>query len=297
LPRLSASIAHDEEKSKPTYRSVLMTKLLKALKTLSMDSRTLALIAQTQAIPLLVSLLQESSLSSEHVSQVLPCLFNLCRLDPVRQLAAAQAGLIPHLQQFIRTNNPLKQFCLPIICQMVHTKTAREYLWKENTPVFLLQLMIQEIRTTWPSTALESLAAWMADETAEIEAVLVENIGMLVTAFTLAQAVSYVAMLEPLYKLTTLSPRLSRDLANSSVFINSLLEKGKLHHPDALVRLNVVRLLATLVNTIATPSSLSGLYPTLLPSISDLARHDASVLVQELASNLSVRLGSLEKAS
>jgi hypothetical protein len=54
------------------------------------------------------------------VQQIVASLFYLCRLDPGRQEMAAKAGVIPHLQSIINSNSPLKQFVLPIVCQMVH---------------------------------------------------------------------------------------------------------------------------------------------------------------------------------
>jgi hypothetical protein len=62
---------------------------------------------------------------------VLQTLYNLCRLSRSRQEEAAQNGLLPLLQQVIKINSPLKEFALPLLCDMANAgKSARRQLWK-----------------------------------------------------------------------------------------------------------------------------------------------------------------------
>lgn len=62
---------------------------------------------------------------------MLQTLYNLSRLSRSRQEEAAQNGLLPLLQQVIKINSPLKEFALPLLCDMANAgKSARRQLWK-----------------------------------------------------------------------------------------------------------------------------------------------------------------------
>lgn len=54
------------------------------------------------------------------MNQVLSALHNLCKINKRRQEQAAESGIIPHLMHFIVTNSPLKQYALPLLCDMAH---------------------------------------------------------------------------------------------------------------------------------------------------------------------------------
>ena len=84
-------------------------------------------------------------------------MYNMCKIDRDRQAEAAEAGIIPHLQHFIRTNSPLKQFALPIVCDMAHCKPARPMLWKADGVDFYLELLKQSY---WQVNALDGLNVW-----------------------------------------------------------------------------------------------------------------------------------------
>jgi hypothetical protein len=67
----------------------------------------------------------------EICSHIFQTLFNLCRLSRTRQEEAAINGIIPILQRALSLKSPLKEFALPILCDMVNAgKTARRQLWK-----------------------------------------------------------------------------------------------------------------------------------------------------------------------
>lgn len=71
------------------------------------------------------------SICQENCSHLLQTLLNLCRLSRSRQEEAAQNGLLPLLQQVISINSPLKEFALPLLCDMANSgKSARRQLWK-----------------------------------------------------------------------------------------------------------------------------------------------------------------------
>jgi len=67
---------------------------------------------------------------SNHISQT--C-YNLCRLNKGRQEEAAQAGIIPLLVRVIESSSPLRQFALPILCDLASAgKSCRMLLWQHD---------------------------------------------------------------------------------------------------------------------------------------------------------------------
>eukprot|EP00005_Dracoamoeba_jomungandri_P006994 CAMPEP_0174270978 /NCGR_PEP_ID=MMETSP0439-20130205/46360_1 /TAXON_ID=0 /ORGANISM="Stereomyxa ramosa, Strain Chinc5" /LENGTH=1143 /DNA_ID=CAMNT_0015360679 /DNA_START=77 /DNA_END=3508 /DNA_ORIENTATION=- len=263
-------------------------KLLKVVKNLSMESRTLSLISPALG-PLIRTLDQnsETSSASEYESVIIPCLFNLLRMDPKRQIQAAREGAIPHLQRFIQNNNPLKQFVLPIICQMAHRSQIRRELWKHSGVKFFLELIDQEIKSTWPSTVLESLVSWLTAETERVEEVIVNNIDIVEGWWSKAGAGSIAGMLEPLLRIITLSRKVNVVLGSTS-FAKIILEKNLLTHPNALVRVNLVKILTSLFENYKHEHVQNAMIdiPGLKDAIVDLGMFDSSILVRKLAKKL-----------
>jgi hypothetical protein len=131
--------------------------LLKCIKNLSMEPAALVDLEQTGAIGTLIPLL-DGPIRERCKNHVMPCLFNLCRINKRRQELAAQEGIIPHLQRLISEESHLRQFALPIICDLAHTSaTARAELWRNNGVVLYINLLQEKY---WQTFALNSLAVW-----------------------------------------------------------------------------------------------------------------------------------------
>lgn len=151
--------------------------MLKAVKHLSMNVALLDVLQNANAIEILVRILEEQATSpystvcylyflyqgvlillqevSNHIFQT--C-FNLCRLNKSRQEAAAQAGIIPCLQRVAETQSPLKQFALPILCDMASAgKSCRELLWQHDGLNMYLKLLEDPY---FQVSALESIISW-----------------------------------------------------------------------------------------------------------------------------------------
>jgi len=135
--------------------------MLKFIKNLSMLSTTLDSLSNSNAIEVLTDLLHKSSreLHSREVSnQVLNTIYNLCRLDKGRQEEAAMNGIIPILQRIIKTKGPLKEFALPVLCDMAHSgKVGRRELWRNKGLAFYISLLVDEY---WQVTALDAIFIW-----------------------------------------------------------------------------------------------------------------------------------------
>jgi hypothetical protein len=77
--------------------------------------------------------------------------------------ALAVAGIIPHLQRFIREDHPLKQFALPVLKAFATSSvTTRAELKKYNGLAFFLTLLDE--LPYWQVSAMDALLAFCADD-------------------------------------------------------------------------------------------------------------------------------------
>lgn len=57
----------------------------------------------------------------------------MTRLSKARQEEAASSGIIPLLKKVIQNKSPLKQFALPILCDLANAgKVSRRLLWQNQ---------------------------------------------------------------------------------------------------------------------------------------------------------------------
>lgn len=92
---------------------------------------------------------------SNHIFQT--C-YNLCRLNKSRQEEAAQAGIIPCLKRVIEASSPLKQFALPILCDLASAgKSCRNLLWQHNGLGVYVKLLEDPY---FQVSALEAILSW-----------------------------------------------------------------------------------------------------------------------------------------
>ena len=135
--------------------------MLKFIKNLSMLSTTLDSLQNSNAIDVLTELLRHNSKEPhfrEISNQVLNTIYNLCRLNKSRQEDAALNGIIPLLQRIIKTERPLKEFALPILCDMAHSgKVGRRELWRNKGLQFYISLLADPY---WQVTALDAIFIW-----------------------------------------------------------------------------------------------------------------------------------------
>ncbi len=92
---------------------------------------------------------------SNHIFQT--C-YNLCRLNKSRQEEAAQAGIIPSLKRVIESSSPLKQFALPILCDLASAgKSCRILLWQHDGLSMYLRLLEDPY---FQVSSLEAVLSW-----------------------------------------------------------------------------------------------------------------------------------------
>ncbi|KAJ3917570.1 armadillo-type protein, partial [Lentinula edodes] len=135
--------------------------MIKAVKHLSMNISLLDVLQNANAIEILVRILEEQTsgpYNTEISNHIFQTCFNLCRLNKSRQEEAAQAGIIPCLQRVAETQSPLKQFAIPILCDMASAgKNCRKLLWQHDVLNMYLRLLEDPY---FQVSALESILSW-----------------------------------------------------------------------------------------------------------------------------------------
>ncbi|KAF9432106.1 hypothetical protein BGZ76_011255, partial [Entomortierella beljakovae] len=269
--------------SLPPHLCVMM---LKCIKNISMNSNTLDELQISSSIHTLVEFLSDYTgpFTQDVNNHILTTLFNLCRINKSRQEEAAQAGVIPILQQMAESNSPLKQFALPILCDMAHAgRVCRSILWTNDTLPCYIRIFKDPY---WQVNAMDAVHVWLQDETADVEQVLIKPVSlqMFVQAFLTAKANSFENILEPLHKIIRLSPAVARGIAVPTLFQRLL---DRLAHPKAVVRLNLLRILRAIFDVHPAGIELVVRYG-ISGVVNRIAEEDNAVLVKELAKDIQV---------
>ncbi|GJJ15641.1 hypothetical protein Clacol_009919 [Clathrus columnatus] len=256
--------------------------MLKAVKHLSMSVTLLDVLQNANALEILVKVLEEQSSgphSTEILNHIFQTCFNLCRLNKSRQEEAAQAGIIPCLKRVIETSSPLKQFALPILCDLASAgKSCRMLLWQHDGLSMYLKLLDDPY---FQVSALEAILAWLQDETARVEDVLIqpEPSQALLKAFVTAKANSFENLLDPFLKICRISSTITIRIAKAEFFRRII---DRLTHSKAVVRLNLLRILRSACDVHPDRASLVEYYG-IYEIVEKLSRQDGAVLVRELA--------------
>ncbi|WKT44989.1 Protein kinase domain [Fusarium oxysporum f. sp. vasinfectum] len=271
--------------------------MLKFIKNLSMLSTTIESLHSADAIEFLIDLLSYSMKKGqthfrEISNQVLNTLFNLCRLSKERQEDAAVGGIIPLLLRIMQTDRPPKEFALPILCDMAHSGSkGRRYLWQNKGLNFYVSLLTDQY---WQVTALDAILVWLQEETANVETHLADGnfTRAIISCFSTNRVNAFDSnLLEPLLKLLRLSPSVAASLAKPEMFAGIA---QRLTHKKAVVRLNLLRLVRTIMDACepglgsgdGTRSLNSSQVRSLMAAIQTLSEKDSAVLVRNLASEL-----------
>ncbi|KAK6921449.1 Protein kinase domain [Dillenia turbinata] len=222
----------------------ILLKLLKCVNYLSTDPNCLENLQRADAIKYLIPNLElkDGPLISQVHYEVLHALFNLCKINKRRQEQAAENGIIPHLMNFIMSGSPLRQYALPLLCDMAHaSRNSREQLRAHGGLDVYLSLLDDEL---WSVTALDSIAICLAhdNDNRKVEQALLkkEAVHRLVKFFQNCPEQHFVHILEPFLKIITKSSRINTTLAVSGL---TPLLIARLDHQDAIARLNLLKLI------------------------------------------------------
>ncbi|KAG0053475.1 hypothetical protein BGZ83_001019 [Gryganskiella cystojenkinii] len=277
-------IIHRMLNSLQTLPPNLSVMMLKCIKNISMNSNTLDVLQTASAIHTLVQVLGERAgpHATDVCNHVLTTLFNLCRINKSRQEEAAQAGIIPHLQHIAESSSPLKQFALPILCDLAHAgRACRNILWNNDCLPVYLRLFKDPY---WQVNAMDAVLVWLQDETTDVEQILLQpsSLGLFVQAFLTAKANSFENILEPLYKIIRMSSAIAIGIAVPALFQRLL---DRLAHPKAVVRLNLLRILRAIFDVHPERLQLVVRYG-IADVVVRIAEEDSAVLVKELAKEI-----------
>ncbi|KAJ7243744.1 hypothetical protein C8J57DRAFT_60548 [Mycena rebaudengoi] len=265
-----------------------LVQMLKAVKHLSMNATLLEVLQNANALEILIRILDEQSSgphSTEMSNHIFQTCYNLCRLNKSRQEEAAQAGIIPCLKRVIETRSPLKQFALPILCDLTSAgKSCRTLLWQHDGILMYLKLLEDPY---FQVSALESILSWLQDETSRVEDELTKppSVAALLTCFVTAKANSFENLLDPFLKITRLSAPLTVAISRSPPFFKRIIDRlSPGQSQKAVVRLNLLRVLRTVCEVHPNRAMLVEKYG-LLGVVESLSRGggDGAVLVRELA--------------
>ncbi|KZT28795.1 hypothetical protein NEOLEDRAFT_1129017 [Neolentinus lepideus HHB14362 ss-1] len=260
-----------------------LVQMLKAVKHLSMNATLLDVLQNANAIEILCRILDEQSSgprSTDVSNHIFQTCYNLCRLNKSRQEEAAQAGIIPSLMRVIESSSPLKQFALPIVCDLASAgKTCRVLLWQHDGLHMYLKLLEKD--PYFQVSALEAIVSWLQDETARVEDELMkpQALDALLNCFITAKANSFENLLDPFLKICRISTSITIAIAKSH-FFKRIIEK--LGHSKPVVRLNLLRLLKMVCDVHPNRAILVERYG-LYEIVEKLSKDDGAVLVRELA--------------
>jgi hypothetical protein len=221
----------------------ILLKILECTNHLSTDPNCLENLQRADAIKQLIPNLElkEGPLVYQIHHEVLSALFNLCKINKRRQEQAAENGIIPHLMLFVMSDSPLKQYALPLLCDMAHaSRNSREQLRAHGGLDVYLSLLDDEY---WSVIALDSIAVCLAqdvDQKVEQAFLKKDAIQKLVNFFQNCPERHFVHILEPFLKIITKSSSINKTLA-----LNGLtpLLIARLDHQDAIARLNLLKLI------------------------------------------------------
>ncbi|KAL9258940.1 MAP3K epsilon protein kinase 1-like protein [Drosera capensis] len=269
----------------------ILLKLLKCINHLSTDPNCLENLQRAEAIKHLIPNLElkEGPLISQIHHEVLNALFNLCKINKRRQEQAAENGIVPHLMSFIMSNSPLRQYALPLLCDMAHaSRNSREQLRAHGGLDVYLSLLDDEL---WSVTALDSIAVCLAhdNDNRKVEQALLKKdaVQKLVKFFQNCPEQHFVNVLEPFLKIMTKSPRINTTLAVNGL---TALLIAKLDHQDAIARLNLLKLIKAVYEHHPRPKQLivENDLPQKLQNLIEERREGQSgqVLVKQMATSL-----------
>lgn len=234
---------------------------------------------------------QETKQGIDVLNQIIPTLFNLCRLSKQRQEEAAKNGLVPILVRVVASSkSSLKPFALPILCDMAHAgRICRFILWKRNVLAVFLD---QTADLHWRGNAYEAIASWVQiaqmestravarDAFAKLESHLCEPASMVLLISGLDRRGdnnSFAAVLEAFFKILRCCDTLKGSIPTQTLFVQARRGLRDARPMIAVPWLNIIRLCVER----ASPDDAEAIAPVL----EQLCSHE-SVLVRNLAKDI-----------
>ncbi|KAI8814796.1 armadillo-type protein [Cladochytrium replicatum] len=218
--------------------------LLKCIKNLSMHPQAATKLVELQCVEHLVGILQSKRLGQhqEVQNQTLNALFNLCRLSPPRLRRAAQAGLLPFLTPFVASKNPLRQFALPILCEVaLHASSAcSDLLFSSGCVESYLNLLVDAY---WQKSSLEAILAWLTVDRERVETALSVASGQLLNPFFEAKPAAFESMVDTYHKILVASRLVCKSVSANILFGSKCLERLGREKESPIVMVSLLKIL------------------------------------------------------
>ncbi|RLM73739.1 MAP3K epsilon protein kinase 1-like [Panicum miliaceum] len=264
----------------------ILLKILRCINHLSGDPNCLETLQRTDAIKHLIPILE-----LHDGPLVLNALFNLCKINKRRQEQAAENGIIPHLMNFVMSDSPLRQYALPLLCDMAHaSRNSREQLRAHGGLHVYLNLLEDD---AWACTALDSIAVCLAHDNdhRKVEQALLkkEAIQRLVKFFQDCPEQYFVHTLDAFLKIITKSSRINTAMATNGL---TTLLIARLDHREAIARLTLLKLIKVVYEHHPRPkqliveNDLPQKLQNLIEERRDGQRGGQQVLVKQMATSL-----------
>uniref|UniRef100_A0A0D3G177 non-specific serine/threonine protein kinase n=1 Tax=Oryza barthii TaxID=65489 RepID=A0A0D3G177_9ORYZ len=264
----------------------ILLKILRCINHLSGDPNCLETLQRTDAIKHLIPILE-----LHDGPLVLNALFNLCKINKRRQEQAAENGIIPHLMNFVMSDSPLRQYALPLLCDMAHaSRNSREQLRAHGGLDVYLNLLEDD---AWACTALDSIAVCLSHDNdhRKVEQALLKKdaIQKLVKFFQDCPEQYFVHILDAFLKIITKSSRINTAMATNGL---TTLLIARLDHREAIARLTLLKLIKVVYEHHPRPkqliveNDLPQKLQNLIEERRDGQRGGQQVLVKQMATSL-----------
>jgi len=272
----------------PNSKEVLS--MLHMIRDISFDRLTLNHLA-SMIIPLLEivnPLVQKNEFVKEIFYQVTHSLFHLCRLNRSRQEVAVKAGLITCLLFVIQNNKPLKEFAVPMMCELAKSSSiTRATLLEKEGLNFYLELL-DEPKGTFHTDALDAIAICLDNERAKVEPILLKekHLFLMKEIFVNVGDHNLVNLLDSMLSILVSSSAINTTLGadNKETGFVAIL-KNKLHHRNPHARVRLLRALNTMCSKYQDPQHFLK-HNNLLKIVRFMASRDSSLLVKNMAVHL-----------
>jgi serine/threonine protein kinase len=210
--------------------------VLCCVRDLSRDPLTHSALQSACAIEVLVQYLSSCSRTDDTKTRhyIISSLHNLCIVSPARQEAAASAGLVPHLQTYIRSNDyNLRSLCIDMYSGLACAgHAARVELAKHAGLDFYVELLkmlsVPGTVRKWQARVLQSVSEWLDDpsqsQAVEDSLVLPKNCGQVCQSLAQMRVVDVEAVLEPYWRMITSSHKVNAALGASQELVSAMVK-------------------------------------------------------------------------
>jgi serine/threonine protein kinase len=280
--------------------------ILCAVRDLSRDPQTHASLEQAAAIDVLVQYLSGSSRRTDDTKTrhyIISCIHNLCIVSPRRQEIAVVAGLVPHLQSYIRSNDMnLRSLCIDIYSGLACSgHTVRVQLSNHSGVDFYVELLtklsVPGTVRKWQARVLQSLSEWLEDELeskhVEYRLNLPRNCGQVCQALSIMRVKDAEAVLEPYWRIVTCSEKVNRALGASCELLSAMVQwLEQMYGPTGAAggprgRLLLLRILIVHARVWTPETSHAGLVAALRVLLTErVLEVDEAITVREQAAKL-----------